>query len=78
MKQKDWEPPHWMVTLSIRANELCGGPKGASICATCWLHRLERPTRWNRFKVWGINKMFWFDKDHCRKAFNAWGHGGRK
>lgn len=72
-----WKPPRWMVRTSIQINEALGGEKGASICATLYMRKLVNPNRWNRFRVWFTDKLFWFDPQHCKRAFYAWGYGGR-
>lgn len=60
--------PPWIVSISIFINEITGGPKGWSLCARYWQTRLDG----NRLGILAVavtNRIFWFDPDHCRKAW---------
>lgn len=59
--------PKWATALSVWVSERCGGPKGWSICAVVYLKRLE-DQRWKP-AVTLIDKLFWWDAQHCRKAY---------
>lgn len=60
--------PKWLIQLSIWANSITCGPRGYSICARLWEGRIEgRPLHTVAAKV--TDRLFWFDPDHCRKAW---------
>jgi hypothetical protein len=54
--------PKCLISLSVFTNELFGGKEGYSLCATMY----EKD---KKILVYITNKMFWFDPDHCRKAY---------
>jgi hypothetical protein len=45
---------------------LLGGSTSVSISARA---ALERTPRWRRARVW-IDRLFWFDPDHCQRALD--------
>jgi len=54
--------------FSVLINEATGGPKGWTLCARWWHGRING-CRFSRIIVAVINKLMWFDKDHCRKSW---------
>lgn len=57
-----------MVRLSIIANNLTGGPKDYTLCARFYEGRLlGQPV--HTFLVKVTDRIFWFDEQHCRKAW---------
>ncbi len=70
--------PNWLIAISVWLCKVLGGPPGFSLCA--WFFRLRcREHPMGRPLVWIADTLFFWDKDHCRKAFllRAWGrHDG--
>ncbi len=60
--------PAWLTHLSVQANALTGGPEGYTLCARFYEDRLNG-SRTARVLVVVADTLFWFDKDHCRKAW---------
>jgi len=60
--------PKWLVTLSMAANKVLCGPCGYSLCARFWEGRIEGK-RLHTALVWISDMIFWFDPQHCRKAW---------
>mgnify|MGYP007022326263 CR=1 FL=1 len=60
--------PMWLIRLSIWVNDRTGGPKGYSLCARFWEGRLNG-SRVHTAWVWATDTIFFFDPDHCRKAW---------
>lgn len=60
--------PTWLVAISININNLTGGPRGWSLCARFYAGRLEG-YRVHRWLVAITDRLFWFDPQHCRKAW---------
>lgn len=57
-----------MVPVSILLNNLTGGPRGWSLCARFYAGRLDG--RWaHRAMVAVTDRLFWFDPQHCRRAY---------
>ena len=61
--------PAWMIRVSVGINEHTGGRKGYSLCAQLYANRLETSTPSSKFWVTAIDRIFWFDPEHCRKAW---------
>ena len=60
--------PKPLIKLSIFVNNKTGGPKGWSLCARTWQSRLDgNPHAKAACAV--IDRIFWFDPSHCRKAW---------
>lgn len=60
--------PSCLVAASLFVNKLMGGEKGQSICARYYL--LKKQGKWyGKVLVLVCDKMFWWDKEHCRKAY---------
>lgn len=60
--------PKSLIALSVFTNRVIGGEKGLSICATLYKKRSKK----QKLGVWGVavvDRIFFWDKDHCRKAF---------
>lgn len=61
--------PKWAINLSMRANTLTCGPKGYSLCARFYKWYLEGSVLGFWLVLW-VDNLFWFDPDHCRKAYH--------
>lgn len=60
--------PEWLTRWSVGVNELFGGQKGWSVCASVYSRRLWGcPYSYVAVNI--INCIFFFDPNHCRKAF---------
>jgi hypothetical protein len=56
------------MALSILLNVILGGKSNQSFSARNWDWKLEgKPNL-----VWLIDKIFWFDQDHCQGAWEFW------
>lgn len=60
--------PKPITKLSLLANRMLGGQEGFSICATVYHKRCE-DTLLGKVGVWIIDRLFFWDKQHCRKAY---------
>lgn len=60
--------PNWLVSISVAVNNLTGGPKGYSLCARFWEGRLDGKP-FHSLMVNISDRIFWFDPEHCRKAW---------
>lgn len=61
--------PAWLVSLSVLANTLTCGPEGYSLCARFYENKLRRFDPWWCFVVRCTDLIFWWDDQHCRKAY---------
>ena len=60
--------PNWLIAISVWLCRMLGGPPGYSLCA--WFFRLQfRKHPLGRPLVWIADTIFFWDKNHCRKAF---------
>jgi hypothetical protein len=60
--------PKPLVYLSVHINNITGGPRGWSLCARFWEARLNgNPLA--KATVAVTDRIFWFDPQHCRKAW---------
>ncbi len=57
-----------LIAVSIYVNECTGGPKGWSLCASFYAGKREGIAPCAAL-VWGADTLFFFDPDHCRKAW---------
>lgn len=62
------EIPAILVKSSYVLNTVTCGPSGYSLCARAYRNRLEIGGIWHAV-VRVIDAVFWFDPQHCRKAF---------
>ncbi len=53
---------------SLILNRVIGGKKGWTVCATLYNRRLEGKVG-GRTMVYIVDRLFFFDKQHCRKSF---------
>jgi hypothetical protein len=60
--------PEWMIQVSIFVNERTGGRKGWSLCARFYENRLNGVPHFDKV-VAVCDAIFFFDKQHCRKAW---------
>lgn len=60
--------PNWLIKLSVIVNTMTCGPKGYSLCARFYKRKQEKKLFGHTLVVLA-NAIFFFDKDHCRKAF---------
>lgn len=61
--------PVWLQNLSVWANTRLGGMENASLCAQFWCNRLHRGGWFWKTVTWCVDKLFWFEPQHCRKAY---------
>ena len=67
--------PEWLVVLSVHLNAFTGGPDGYSFCARIWEGQ-KRGNALSRILVVLTDRVFWWDPNHCRKAWMARKRGG--
>ncbi len=60
--------PKWLIQLSIMMNHITCGPRGYSLCARFYEGRLDGK-RVHRALHTVTDRFFWFDPQHCRKAW---------
>lgn len=63
--------PTCLVKTSIFLNFITCGPRGASLCARFYLHS-EGGHQGAQLLRWTTDLVFFFDPQHCRKAFIQW------
>lgn len=68
MVQAGMKIPYPLVAISIFLNNITGGPKGWSLCARFWKARLNGVPGAKALTA-VVDTIFWFDPQHCRKAF---------
>jgi hypothetical protein len=56
------------ISISILVNVLFGGKSNQTISATQW--QRNRDGKYNI--CWLIDRIFWFDSDHCMGAWVKW------
>lgn len=61
--------PKWLEDLSVWINKSLGGSEGMSLCGHFYKRRLETNSWWWKLVVRTTDKLFWFDPQHCRKAY---------
>lgn len=57
-----------LIKLSQLLNTITCGPKGYSLCARFYENALDNGGVWWKV-VRLVDKLFWFDKNHCRKSW---------
>lgn len=60
--------PKSLIWLSQVANKVSCGPKGYTLCARLYEKALNKGGCWWKL-VKLVDKIFWFDKSHCRKSW---------
>ncbi len=60
--------PASLTNLSVKVNALMGGQEGFSVCATLY-HKKCNETLLGKAGVWIVDRLFFWDKQHCRKAY---------
>lgn len=60
--------PDWLVYLSVWISERTGGRPGYSLCARFYENRINHGGLWIGV-IWVVDRLFWFDKQHCRMAW---------
>jgi hypothetical protein len=60
--------PDWLVRFSVFVNVSFGGAAGWSMCARFYKGRLDGSVIYTHL-VSVTDKIFWFDPEHCRKAY---------
>jgi hypothetical protein len=63
--------PKWLIKLSIKTNDMCGGVEGYTLCATVWERRLNGSKFYRVVaKVTdGFFLIVFRDNQHCRQSF---------
>lgn len=64
-----------MVWLSKFVNRILTGCKNKTVCASIYEWRVESNSLMSILSLRLIDKLFWFDKQHCRKAYCSWKWG---
>lgn len=60
--------PPWMWKTSIFLNRITGGHPTHTLCARFYEWKLQNFRR-GHIAVWITDTLFWFEPQHCRKAW---------
>lgn len=64
-----------MVRLSKLINKVFTGNSDKTVYASVYQWRLEKASFLSKICLKTIDNCFWFDKQHCRKAYCSWKWG---
>lgn len=60
--------PLWLIKLSLIANTITCGPTGYSLCARFYEGEMHGSPVHGHLRLMA-DTLFWWDPDHCRKAW---------